>query len=144
MSDRKALIRTFYERYVAGDSDGALGMLAEDVTWQAPDCLPYGDLYHGRAGVLNYATTAASWYDFILVEVDDVVDASADRSIAVGTFGGRAKATGTDFRVPFCQTWEFRGDQGAALRYVNDSGAVLRALGVGPRALGTPPRAYGA
>lgn len=132
--DHAALIREFYVRYVADPASG-LAMLTEDVSWQAPDCLPYGGSYRGRDGVTEYATKAAAYYDFITVEVEHAVQAAPGLAIATGTFGGRAKQTQTDFAVPFCQTWEFRGDQGAALRYWNDSGAVLRALGLAPSPL---------
>ena len=134
MADSAALIREFYECFVRADSDGVLALLTPDVAWHAPDCLPYGGTYHGHDGVLRYAAAAAEWYDFIFVEVEDVAELAPGRAVTVGAFGGRTKVTGVEFRVPFCQTWEFRGDQGAVLRYWNDSGAVLRALGVPPRA----------
>ena len=135
MADYPALVKRFYEHFVAGEIDEALAMLVDDVEWRAPNCLPYGGVYRGRDGVETYATRAATNYDYITVEVGDVVEASPGRVIATGTFGGRTRDTQTEFEVPFCQTWEFRGGKGAALEYWNDSGAVLRALGVAPQAL---------
>lgn len=132
MTDYAAAVRTFYELYVAAKTDEALEMLSEDVEWRAPDCLPYGGVYNGRAGVMSYATTAATYYDHINVEVGDAVEVTPGRVITTGTFSGRTKDTQTDFAVPFCQTWEFRDGKGAALEYWNDSGAVLRAIGVAP------------
>ena len=63
------------------------------------------------------------------MKVEDVVDA-ADRTIVVGRFGGRTAKTQTDFNVPFCQLWKFREGKAAEAEYWNDSGAVMRALGL--------------
>jgi len=130
MSDYAQLVRTFYEFYVAGDSVAAMDMLSTDVVWRAPDCLPYGGVYHGREGVATYAVTAAGHYDFVTIDIDEAVEAGPERAIVIGKFGGRTKNTQTDFKVPFCQIWTFRDGQGSALEYWNDSGAVLRALGM--------------
>ncbi|MCY4086228.1 MAG: nuclear transport factor 2 family protein [Actinomycetia bacterium] len=136
MTDYTGYVRDFYELYVAGRTDEALSMLTDDVEWRAPNCLPYGGVYYGRDGVMTYATTAAAYYDYITVEVEDAVEAATGRAVVVGKFGGRTKAMQTEFEVPFCQIWEFRDGKGAMLEYWNDSGAVLRALGVAPEPLG--------
>ena len=130
MTDYTAYVRKFYEHYVAGDAEAALTMLTEDVEWRAPNCLPYGGVYHGHGGVSEYATTASGYYDYITVAVEEVVESGSGRVITTGKFGGRVKVTQTDFEVPFCQVWEFRDGKGAALEYWNDSGAVLGALGL--------------
>ena len=134
MTDYAEYVRTFYEHYVAERAEEALAMLTEDVEWRAPNCLPYGGVYHGRAGVTTYATSAASHYDYIAIAVEDAVEVAPGRVITTGKFGGRTKDAQTEFQVPFCQTWEFRDGKGAALEYWNDSGAVLRALGLAPTA----------
>ena len=135
MIDHANYVRRFYELYVEGDADGALRMLTDDVEWRAPNCLPYGGMYKGHSGVATYASAAAEYYDSITVEVGEAVEASDDRAIVVGTFGGRTRESQTDFEVPFCQLWEFRDGKGALLEYWNDSGAVLRALGIEPAPL---------
>ena len=132
MPDYAEYVRKFYEIYVTGQTEEALAMLTDDVEWRAPDCLPYGGVYQGRDGVMTYATTAASYYDYITVDVETAVEAAPDRAIVIGKFGGRTKDAQVEFNVPFCQTWSFRDGKGSALEYWNDSGAVLRALGVRP------------
>ena len=130
MIDYADYVRKFYEHYVAGEAEAALAMLTEDVEWRAPNCLPYGGIYRGRSGVSEYAVTAAGYYDYITVVVEEVVESASGRVITTGKFGGRAKATQTEFEVPFCQVWEFREGKGTTLEYWNDSGAVLGALGL--------------
>lgn len=132
MTDYAGYVQEFYELFVAGKMDEALEMVTEDVEWRAPNCLPYGGVYHGRQGIAEYTGNAVGNYEYITVEVEDAVEAAPGRVITTGTFGGKTAATQTEFEVPFCQIWEFRDGKGAVLEYWNDSGAVLRALGIGP------------
>ena len=50
------LIQAAYDKFNAGDIDGLLGMIAEDVEWVLPDMsgVPFAGIRHGHANVAAF------------------------------------------------------------------------------------------
>lgn len=115
MSDER-FIRDMYAHSVKEDWDAVRKMLPREFEWRTRNCLPYGGSYRGVDGVIEYGTKAATYHDYIGV---DVVLRQGDEDRY-------------DVRRPLCQFWTFRDGQAVAAEYWNDSGAVLRELAEQP------------
>jgi len=114
------LIRRGYELFWAGDMDGFLQLLADDVAWHVPGrCRLAGD-YRGRQGVLGYFATidelSGGTYeigDLRFVVADDEHAVSQHHSVA----SRPGKAYAHDETIIFTlrddlitEVWEVYGD----------------------------------
>jgi uncharacterized protein len=117
------LAKSAYEAFGRGNIPGVLGVLSEDVEWNAPAVLPQGGQAHGRDEVGQFFERVVSnWSDFV-VEPEDFV-ASGDRVCVIGS--ARGKLDGTDAGYGFVHAWTVR--DGAMVRfdeYVDPSPELL-------------------
>src|SRR5204863_1532732 len=82
-NDNAELLRGTYEAFGRGDIPAVIGVLDENIVWNAPAVLPHAMTVSGRADVgAFFQKLAATWQDFN-VQADHFV-ASGDRVCVVG------------------------------------------------------------
>jgi uncharacterized protein len=103
------LVRSSYERFNAGDLEGALAMMDDDIVWHQAQGLPHGGTYHGlpavRAAIFD--PLDEQWWDDFRADPDEI-EGTGDTVSVIGRYTARAKQTGKPLDVPFCHIWRFR------------------------------------
>ena len=109
MSPEK-IVRDFYARFGAGDIEGALALLAEDVIWSlhGPVEIPYFGVFEGRDGVRDFFARLAAAED-IRAFNPNLFHASANIVCVEGDEVGVAKETGRAFSARWVQVFKVNG-----------------------------------
>lgn len=71
--ESRSVVEKMYAAGEAGDVDGMLACLSEDVVVHEPPFLPYGGDHRGRDGFVELFTTIDSYLDMTRVVVDRLV-----------------------------------------------------------------------
>src|SRR5262245_51960647 len=125
-SAQVAVVRRLYE--ARGNPDIIRQALAPDIRWEVVEGFPYGGVYVGLDDVLG------NFFGRLVEDFENFVAAGAeffesgDRVIALGSYSGRAKATGREFTARFTHVWTLRGGKIVRLQQCADTVQVTRAL----------------
>jgi uncharacterized protein len=115
MSDQPNVdtVRGAYDAFAAGDVDGILARLDDEVLWTVPRVLPHGGEFRGREGAGRFFAGLVEKWDGLDVEVEDMV-AERDRVVVLGRADGRLRTAG-DAGYGFVHLWTLR--DGRAVRF---------------------------
>ena len=122
-NDNAELLRSTYEAFGRGDIPAVIGVLDENIVWNAPAVLPHAMAVDGRDDVGKFFQNLASTWEGFSLEVDDLV-ASGDRVCAIGRAGGTLD--GEQASYGFVHAWTV--DAGVLVRfdeYVDPSPELL-------------------
>jgi ketosteroid isomerase-like protein len=110
------LVRSSYERFNAGDLEGALSMMDEAIEWHQAQGLPHGGDYHGMPAVRAaiFDPLDEQWWDDFLAEPGEIIGCGR-HVVVLGRYTARAKRTGKPLDVPFAHIWRFQN--GRAIRF---------------------------
>lgn len=117
-----AVAKQMYDAVGAGDLEGVLACLSEDVVVREPSFLPYGGVYRGIAEFSGMFPKAAELLDVTQLTVDRLI-ASGDRVVCFLRI--RDRATGKDVVV----AEESRVTQGKIVEitvYYHDAQSIAR------------------
>lgn len=78
----RQIVTTFYACIAAGNFDGVLACLHEDVEIHEPACLPYGGMYRGIEGAKRLFSEAPKHLDISIFSIDAIV-ADGDRVVGM-------------------------------------------------------------
>ena len=127
MSDQnRETVKRAYDAFAAGDIDGILAMLSDDVAWRVPDVLPHGGSFTGKDGALEFFGGLAEKWDGLEVSVDDIV-AERDRVIVIGSAAGKLRSADADHAYPFVHAWTLRDGRATRFDEYADPPKVLTA-----------------
>ncbi|HWH45420.1 MAG TPA: nuclear transport factor 2 family protein [Thermoleophilaceae bacterium] len=108
MSSPGEVVRTFLERYAAGDRDCWRRVFAEDIVWDVSrDQIPGEPTYHGHDGVERFFVEwLGAWegYEFEQLELLE----SGPYVMSVFRQSGRGKGSGIDIDRTFHGVYEVR------------------------------------
>lgn len=127
-SDNVAIMRDAYGAFAKGDIDAVLAVFDENITWDTPDSVAFGGVYHGRQGVGEFFSHLGENYTELHVEPETYVE-DGDRIVALGHHHGRTRA-GNDFATQFAHAWTMRGGRAVTFTEYFDSAKINAALGV--------------
>jgi ketosteroid isomerase-like protein len=122
------VVRGVYTATMAGDRDGVLSLLADDVDWRIPSALPYGGQFHGHEGVLETRRIANEHFVPGQKFTQDEVFRSGPYVAVIGRMTATAKETGTALEVPFSHVWTVRDGKVVARHQYTDTETILAAL----------------
>lgn len=91
--DSRAIVEKMYASGIAGDIEGMLTLLAEDLVVHEPPFLPYGGDHYGHDGFLALISTIDSHLDMSQVKVDRLI---ADGPWVVAMMRIPDRTTGAD------------------------------------------------
>src|SRR5262245_3199613 len=121
-----AIVRRLYE--ARGNPDVIRQVLAPDVRWEVVEGFPYSGVYGGLDDVLrNFFGRLFQDFESFVAVGSEFFEAG-DHVIALGTYTGRAKATGRDFTARFAHVWTVQGGKIVRLQQCADTVQVVRAL----------------
>lgn len=106
-----------------------------DATLVFPDTLPKGGTYRSPWDALEFWNTIGELFEGALAEPEEFIG-DGDRLVVLGTWQGRARATGEEIAVRFAHVLRLTGSAGnlsgqrlTSLELIIDTAAVLTALG---------------
>lgn len=125
----KQVMLDMFAALSAGDAEGFLSRLADDVQWTIHGTTRYSGLYDGKADAANrlLGRLGQQLAGGLTVEVDEIV-AEGDRVVARGR--GRSRTTaGQEYDNEYC--WWYRVVDGKVVEIVEylDTELVTRVLG---------------
>jgi uncharacterized protein len=128
MATNSEIIRAVYAAFARGDIPAVLGALDTSVTWTEAEGFPYGGTYSGPEAVLQnvFMRLGTEWEGFSAVPHEFVVD--GETVVALGTYGGRFKATGKRISVPFAHVWKLQDGKTRTFWQYTDTALVQQAL----------------
>lgn len=125
-SAQVAVVRRLYE--ARGNPETIRQVLAPDVCWEVVEGFPYSGVYVGLDDVLRnfFGRLFEDFASFVAVGSEFFE--SGDHVMALGTYTGRAKATGKEFTARFAHVWTLQGGRIIRLQQCADTVQVVRAL----------------
>jgi ketosteroid isomerase-like protein len=129
MKSRNQNIAVVHRLYEArGNPEIVRQVLAPDVRWEVVPGFPSSDVYIGLAGVGDFFTRLFNDFEDWRTEPSEFFE-GGDRIIAIGTYSGRAKATGKTFKARFAHVWTLREGLIIRLQQCADTVQLAKALG---------------
>jgi ketosteroid isomerase-like protein len=124
------VIRAAHDAFLAGDIEGVLGALDDDIVWTVSESLPYGGTFNGREDVAAFFGLLPEYYESIELHPTLLLE-GADLVMDVGTMKGKGKLGGEDaaFEVRYCLVWRMRGGKAIEMEEFSDTAGLLRAIG---------------
>jgi ketosteroid isomerase-like protein len=125
------VVKDAYAAFQRGDINTILGLLDEEIVWQAvkgtEGVVPTAGVRHGRAGVAEFFKQLGEAVAFDAFEPREFV-AQGDTVVAIGYYRGKAKPTGRPMSSDWVMVFNFRGAKIARFREFTDSAAIVRAF----------------
>jgi uncharacterized protein len=121
-----AVVRRFYDNLTSPDV--LMQVLSPQVRWEIVPGFPYGGDYLGVEAVFrDFFGRVLSDFDDWRTAANELHDAG-DRVVALGTYSGRAKATGKTFVARFTHVWTVEGGAMVRLQQCADTAQLSKAL----------------
>jgi uncharacterized protein len=122
------VVQNAYAAFGRGDIPALLDNLDENVEWLLPGegTIPQAGAYRGRDGVARFFQTLEQTTEFSAFEPREFV-AQGDRVIALGSYRGKAKATGRSFEANWAMAFSLRDGKIFKFQEYTDTGAIAPA-----------------
>lgn len=119
------IVRAFYDALSAGDSSGALGLMAPDIEWIT--MWHYKVEGRGPSAVAEglFKPLAAEWSSFSLKPIDFI--AEGETVVSLGDFKGVHGATGKTAEASYAHVWMVTDGRITRFRQYIDTLAVAEA-----------------
>jgi ketosteroid isomerase-like protein len=121
-----AVVRRFYANLGSPEILGQV--LSPTIRWEIVPGFPCGGVYSGVDSVFRdfFGRVLQDFEDW-RTEMSELFDAG-DRVVALGTYSGRAKATGKAFTARFAHLWTLEGGVLVRLQQCADTVQLARAM----------------
>jgi ketosteroid isomerase-like protein len=128
MAGKTDALRERYERFIAGDLEGAVDNWTDDFAWDgAGSDLPGSGQYEGRQASIEVLQQGVGAWDKFELSADEFIE-QGDTVVVLGhtdvAKGDRSA------RTPFVHIWRYRGDQTCRLQLLTDTLATAKVLGL--------------
>lgn len=118
------------------DFSGIAATLSENFRLEQTSALPYAGVYHGPAGMQDWATRMADYFEVVDVQSPEIFERSgSNRVVVVSNIHFKVRKTGQELDYPFCQVVTVDLEQGvmAEMRpFYWDVARLNKALGHSP------------
>lgn len=123
-------VQQIYADFGQGRIPAILERVGPDVEWvnAGPLAVPYARKRRGLDEVSEFFSTLAATVDVQLFEPKEFF-AAGDRVVVLGTWSGRAKATGKPFASDWAMAWTVKGGKVTSFRSYEDTHTVAAAFG---------------
>jgi ketosteroid isomerase-like protein len=119
------LVRTIYERFRAGDNDGALSLCGPEIEVHDRPEIPDPQVYRGHAGVLSSLRVSRAAFKGLDIVPEEFVDAG-DQVIVVFRFRGEGRESGVSIDERLAHLWTIRDEQAVRMEVFSGRDEALR------------------
>jgi uncharacterized protein len=113
------LVRTIYDRFRAGDTDGALGLQHPEIEIHDRPQAPDPQVYRGHEGVLRALRVSREAFESLDLVPEEFVEVG-ERVVVIFRFRGTGRESGVPIDERLAHVWTIRG--GKAVRIDVHSG----------------------
>jgi ketosteroid isomerase-like protein len=119
------VVRDLYARLTAGDAEGALALMSNDVEWIP--MMDYKIAGRGPKQVLDGMLVPAmtEWVTFTLTPSEFVSD--GDEVVSIGRFASKHRHTGKQVEVGYAHVWEVKDGKVTRFRQFIDTARIEQA-----------------
>jgi uncharacterized protein len=130
MAENVETLRGAYEAFARGDIEAVTETWEADIEFEGPNSsrMPGAGHHRGKEEVAGVFSGMRDRWDGLLLSPDEFVE-QGDTVVVLGHLQGRAKATGTDVKVPFVHVWRMRKGKVRRGQALTDTAVVAEALG---------------
>ena len=130
MSENVDVLRAGYEAFARGDMEAVVAGWDPEIEFDGPNSsrMPNAGSFRGKAEVARLFTGMRERWDDLVLAPDEFVE-SGDTVVVLGHLEGRAKASGTQVKVPFVHVWRMRGGMVRRGQALTDTAVIAEALG---------------
>lgn len=130
MAENVEILRGAYGAFGRGDIEAVADTWEADIEFAGPNSsrMPGAGAHHGKAEVARLFTGMRDRWDGLALSPDEFVE-QGETVVVLGHLEGRAKATGTDVKVPFVHVWRMREGKAYRGQALTDTAVVADALG---------------
>ena len=129
-----ALVREAFARWEAGDYELLRDFFLDNSTADVELCSRLADIggetYRGHDGVRTWLSDIQENFERFTPWQEQVLDAGADRVVAVGGISFRARESGVDMNVPWGWIYEFQTGQLSRMLFYGSPAEALDAAGL--------------
>jgi uncharacterized protein len=124
------VLRDGYEAFGRGDIGGITENFDEEIEFVGPNSqrMPGAGAHRGRDAVAALLAGMRERWDDLTWTPDEFVS-EGETVVVLGHMEGRAKATGTQVKVPFVHVWRMSGGKVTRGQALTDTAVVADALG---------------
>jgi uncharacterized protein len=123
------LVRTIYERFRAGDSDGALSLCGPEIEVHDRPEIPDPQVYRGHDGVLSSLRASQAAFTGLDLVPEEFLDAG-ERVIVVFRFRGKGRGSGLLIDERLAHLWTIRNGQAVRMEVHSGRDEAARAARV--------------
>jgi ketosteroid isomerase-like protein len=130
MAENVEGLRGAYEALGRGDMEAVTATWETDIEFDGPNSsrMPGAGPHRGKEEVARLFSGMKDRWEGLLFSPDEFVE-QGETVVVLGHMEGRAKATGTDVKVPFVHVWRMREGKVARGQALTDTAVVADALG---------------
>lgn len=130
MSDNTDILEEGYRAFARGDMEAVAARWDPDVEFDGPNSsrMPDAGTHRGKAEVARLFTGMRERWDDLVLSPDEFIE-SGETVVVLGHLEGRAKATGTQVKVPFVHVWRMRDGTVRRGQALTDTAVIAAALG---------------
>ena len=122
-----ATLQSAYDAFKRQDVAAVMAAFDESIEWTSPYTLPFGGVYHGRAGVGDFFSRLPQFWDALSVEPQEFID-GGDVVVAIVRLRGTGAAGSMDSDA--LHLWRMSGGKAVSFREFSDTALALGALGL--------------
>lgn len=130
MSENADILREAYRAFARGDMETVVATWDPAIEFDGPNSsrMPGAGTHRGKADVARLFTGMRDRWDDLVLAPDEFIE-SGDTLVVLGHLEGRAKATGSQVKVPFVHVWRMSGGLVRRGQALTDTAVVAAALG---------------
>ena len=130
MAENVEVLRGAYEAFNHGDMETVTATWETDIEFVGPDSsrMPGAGPHRGKEDVARLFSGMRDRWEGLLLVPDEFVE-QGETVVVLGHLEGRAKATGTDVKVPFVHVWRMREGKVRRGQALTDTAVIADALG---------------
>ena len=129
MAGHSDTLRSGYEAFARGDTEGMTAIWQLDLRWEGPnsDELPGGGVHEGADAVLGMLGGLAEHWDGFAAQPDEFHE-DGDTVVVLGHT--EMKKGGESAKIPVVHVWRLEGDQIKRLQIIIDTHQAAKLLGI--------------
>jgi ketosteroid isomerase-like protein len=135
MTENTRVIQEIYAAFSRGDIPALLESFGDAAAFTIPGAaeIPMARTWRGRQGMLEFFTTLNQEAEFTEFAPREYI-AEGDRVIVLGSYAGRVRRNGNEFRSEWVMAWRLRDGKVTEFREYNDTLALAESFGLVARA----------